>query len=204
MTKRHHLSNENETERNHSQESDFVSLKELAGILGLDRSNTRKYVLGLGYKPHKRRTADSRSQLTLTLSRAEAEAVIEKRQEQGFIGGKSVVSDCGFFYVIQLVPEIAPQRVKLGFASTVLDRLQQHRTAAPTADLLKSWPCRKTWELTAMDSLTRQGCRLIANEVFDCDDLDALLGRGDHFFQQLPSPEHSVPLDDASPLRSEE
>jgi hypothetical protein len=38
---------------------EFVSLKQLAGELGLDRSNTRKYVLKSGVRPHKRRTPDS-------------------------------------------------------------------------------------------------------------------------------------------------
>lgn len=46
----------------------------------------------------------------------------------------------GYFYVIQLVPEALPNRVKIGFADNVEKRLAEHRTAAPTAKLLKAWP----------------------------------------------------------------
>lgn len=45
-----------------------------------------------------------------------------------------------------------------------------------------------------MDALTREGCRLILNEVFECDDPDTLVRRGDAFFSMLPAPEVRVPL----------
>jgi hypothetical protein len=104
--------------------------------------------------------------------------------------------------VIQLVPELAANRLKLGFASDVADRLQQHRTSAPTATVRKTWPCRKAWELTAIAALTVVGCRLILNEVFECDDLEQLLARGDAFFGMLPEPGWLVPLATCSPLNS--
>ncbi len=50
----------------------------------------------------------------------------------------------GYFYVIQLVPEALPNRVKIGIADSVEKRLAEHRTAAPTAKLLKSWPCKRS------------------------------------------------------------
>lgn len=202
MAEYDHPASDDSSNQHDSQEGEYVSIKELAETMGMDRSHARRYILALGYSPHKRRTPDSHNQLTLALPRSEAEAVLAKRREQGFIGGGSVVSDRGFFYVIQLVPEIAPQRIKLGFATNVSDRLQQHRTAAPTAALLKCWPCRGVWERTAMDCMTREGCRLIANEVFECDQLDSLVCRGDKLFQQLPAPDYQVPLDNASPLKS--
>jgi hypothetical protein len=39
---------------------EFVSLKQLAGELGLDRSNTRKYVLKSGVRPHKRPVGENK------------------------------------------------------------------------------------------------------------------------------------------------
>jgi hypothetical protein len=188
--------------QSYSQNDDYVSLKKLASILGIHHSNTRIFVKKLGIKLHKRRTPDSHNQLTDAITKAEAEAVIDKRREQGFFGGKTIAADRGFFYVIQLIPDITPKRIKLGFAFSVPERLQQHRTAAPTAKIIKYWPCKKVWELTAMDCLTREGCRLIANEVFECDDLDSLISRGNKFFQILPTPEYQIQLDDASPLQS--
>ena len=39
----------------------------------------------------------------------------------------------GSFYIIQLVPEALPNRVKIGYADNVEQRLTEHHTAAPTA-----------------------------------------------------------------------
>jgi hypothetical protein len=97
-----------------------VSLKSIALELGMDRSHARRYVLNLGITPSKRRTADSGGQLTLTVSAAEAELIRSTRVEKGFGGAQSAVdNEAGFFYLIQLVPELDPRRIKLGFADNV-------------------------------------------------------------------------------------
>src|SRR3990170_171820 len=117
----------------------YVSIKELAMRLGMDKSHARRYVLKLGFKPQKRRTPDSANQLTLTVTAVEAEAIVQQRLDQGFLSSdKAVPYDVGFFYVIQLIPELAPLRVKLGFANDMSDRMAQHRTSAPTATIFKS------------------------------------------------------------------
>jgi hypothetical protein len=97
------------------------------------------------------------------------------------------------------VPELDPRRLKLGFADDLPSRLAQHQTAAPTAAVVKCWPCNRAGEATVMDCLTGLGCRLILNEVFECDDVDALITRGDTLFALLPDPEAKAPLADASP-----
>lgn len=180
---------------------DYVSIKDLAKRLGMDRSHARRYVMKLGYSFHKRRTPESGSQLTLCVTSAEAEQITSQRQDKGFLASTVVaVSDVGVFYVIQLVPDLDPRRLKLGFAESLEQRLSQHRTAAPTARVLRAWPCKRPWELTAIDALTREGCRLILNEVFECDDPDRLVKRGDVFFSMLPAPDVRAPLASASPL----
>lgn len=182
------------------ESEEFVSLKQLAETIGLDRSNTRKYVLKLGIKPHKRRTSDSRNQLTLALTKNEAERIIGERETKGFTSSANIVkSETGVFYVIQLVPELDPRRIKLGFAINLNERLGQHKTAAPTATVLRSWPCRRAWELTVMDSLSDANCRLILNEVFECNDIPALLRRGDEIFALLPEPARRPDLSEHSP-----
>lgn len=183
-------------------EDGFVSLKELAVQLGMDRSHARRYLLTLGYVPQKRRTLDSANQLSLTVTAEEARAIIQKRRDQGFLGSGSLVeSDRGYFYVIELVPELSQSRLKLGFAVDVQERLGQHRTACPTARVLKHWPCRRTWEQAAIDSVTRVGCELVANEVFDCPEPDALVERADQFFSGMPEPNRRLSLSPSSPLR---
>lgn len=105
----------------------------------------------------------------------------------------------GFFYLIQLVPEALPNRVKIGFADIVEKRLAEHRTAAPTAKLLKAWPCKRSWDYAAMDSVTRDGCRLVLNEVYE-GDVDDFIGRGDAFFALMPDPDTERELSELSPL----
>ncbi len=183
----------------------YVSIKELAHRLGMDRSHARRYVLKLGYSFHKRRTPDSGSQLSLCVTSAEAEEIESQRAKSGFTASTIVaISDVGVFYVIQLVPDLDPKRLKLGFAESLDQRLSQHRTAAPTARVLHAWPCKRSWELTVMDALTCKGCRLILNEVFECDEPESLIRRGDALFAILPAPEVRAPLASTSPLNSVE
>jgi hypothetical protein len=169
--------------------NEYISIKHLANKLGMDRSHARRYILKLGFNPQKRRTADSGNQLTLTVTDIEAEAILKHRQEKGFTAeGKPVESEAGLFYVIQLIPELDPARIKLGFAIDLNDRLAQHRTAAPTAKLFVSWPCRRSWEKTVMDCLSSANCKHILNEVFECNTLDQLVAKGNDLFEILPDP----------------
>ena len=177
----------------------FTSLKQLAAEFGMERSNARKYALKCGFTPHRRRTADSAGQLSLCFTTDEAERLRNQRRDDGFgIACKPVKADCGYFYIIRVVPDLDPKRVKLGFADSVEDRLIQHRTAAPTAELVKSWWCRRAWERTIIDCLAANNCTLIRNEVFDCDDLDAMVRRADMLFALLMPP--TEPCHDESAL----
>ncbi len=105
----------------------------------------------------------------------------------------------GYFYLIQLVPEALPNRVKVGFADNVERRLDQHRTSAPTAKLLKAWPCKRSWDYAAMDSITREGCKLVLNEVFE-GNVDEFLRRAESFFSVMPNPDSKCELSEFSPL----
>lgn len=184
------------------ESEDLVSLKTLADLLKLDRSNTRKYVKKLGIVPRKSRTPDSGNQLTLVVTRDEADRIVGDRDAKGFLRSDKIVeSETGVFYVIQLIPEFDPKRIKLGFALDLRERLAQHRTAAPTAKALKSWPCRRVWESTVIDCLASRNCRHIANEVFECDDLEGLLCLGDQLFSLLPAPTWKSDLSEHSPYR---
>jgi hypothetical protein len=105
----------------------------------------------------------------------------------------------GSFYIIQLVPEALPNRVKIGYADNVDQRLNEHRTAAPTAKLLKAWPCKRSWDYAAMDSITREECKLVLNEVYE-GDIKGLLERAEQFFALMPDPDTERELSEHSPL----
>ena len=105
----------------------------------------------------------------------------------------------GYFYLIQLIPEALPNRIKIGFADNVERRLNEHRTAAPTARLLKAWPCKRSWDYAAMDSITREGCKHVLNEVFE-GGIEGFLLRAESFFSVMPNPDYQREISENSPL----
>ncbi len=90
------------------------------------------------------------------------------------------------FYLIQLVPELSPLRVKLGFSAQIRARLATFMTICPTAKCVKTWYCLPEWEQIAITSVTRIGCKKLSREVFDCDNLKALFDRCNQFFSLMP------------------
>ena len=150
----------------------FLPLRLLARELRIDRSHRRRYVLRLGIVPERRHIDGSGNKLVVTVTVAEAERIRSARRSQGYdFESQGIENAIGVFYVVQLVPDLDPSRVKLGFADDAASRLVQHRTAAPTARLLRTWPCKRSWEYTIIDSLSTAGCKLILNEVYECSDM---------------------------------
>lgn len=94
-------------------------------------------------------------------------------------------SQGGRFYIVQLVPDLDPRRVKLGWAVDPLKRLAQHRCAAPTAQLLGTWPCANPRAEKAAIRTIADGYHALSGEVFDCDSIDALLSRTASYFALL-------------------
>lgn len=168
-----------------------VLLSSLAEELDLDKSSLRKFVKAQGIEFARIRTPESRGQLTLALTPEDAENIRELRQSYvagTFAGDLQTGNGSGHFYIIQVIPDLLKGRVKFGFTSNIDARLASHRTSAPTAELLKIYPARRSWEDAAIASITRVDCTLVANEVYDCEDTDTLIERADTFFALLPSP----------------
>lgn len=181
----------------------FVLLSDLAETMGVDRSTVHKYARKNGFKCVGLKTPKSRGAAASALSNDQAARLLELRRNQGFTREPLINrddEDVGVFYIIQLVPELEPRRVKFGFAGSLDQRVAQHRTSAPTCAAMASWPCRKAWEQTVIAALTATGCRLVLNEVYEVDDLDALVDKGSDVFSRLPPPDFSVPLASSSPL----
>lgn len=166
---------------------EYVSISELSREIGLDRSHTRRYALHHGFTFTKIRTLDSKNQLTLALTKEDAETLYELRRNQGF-GQSGLPSENGhgFFYAVQPLPDLAPNRIKLGWANDPDSRLSAYKTISPDAKILKSWPCRSSWERAAIASITRAECKQIGVEIFHCDNVETLLKRGDDFFALMP------------------
>lgn len=89
----------------------------------------------------------------------------------------------GLFYILQLVPDLRPERVKFGWTQQSLQgRLRPYRTAAPTFTLAGAWPCLGQWEQAVMVAVTDPRDTRVGREVWDVADLGALLERTDGFF----------------------
>ena len=176
----------------------YKPLKEIAPRLGMDHSRARKWLLDHGFEFATVRSAESHGQRTLALREEQIVAAVALRRQQGFqINGQTPSSsetqavmpesESGWFYIVQLVPELDSRRVKLGFSRNCKLRMDDYRTACPTASLLASWPCKASWETAAIASVTRDDCERIGEEVFQCGCVESLRKRVDEFFGLMPS-----------------
>lgn len=176
----------------------YVTLKELAEEFGRDRSALRKWIQKHPSLKHEvkilrvRPIGNASGMPSHAFSLADADRIRQARDEEGFgvsIGShlNNPMTSAGWFYIVQPVPEFDEHRVKLGFAIDIKQRLDTYRTICPHVIVLKAWPCRPTWEHTAMTSITREGCTVLGQELFQCDDLASLVDRADAFFKLMPA-----------------
>lgn len=92
-------------------------------------------------------------------------------------------ADRGVFYIVQLAPDLAPQRLKFGFTTTLDDRLCRYRTANPNCVLLGSWPCRRSHERAAIYQIAEAADgHQLGGEVYDCDDPARAVRAAQRFF----------------------
>lgn len=181
------------------ESQDFVYFEEIVKAFGVDKSNVQRYAKAKGFnlfKVRKNSPGKGGRQLVLAISKEDAEDLLGVRQSEGFKlvdSGKnddnliSVSPGKGVFYLVQLVPDLKETRVKLGFTGSIKKRMATYYTSNPTSNLVKSWRCLETWEACAMASVTRTGCQKIGPEVFDCENLEALVDRIDGFFEIMPA-----------------
>ena len=79
----------------------------------------------------------------------------------------------GLLYVVSLVPEARPLRIKIGFTSAGIEkRMDAFRTPCPTAVLVCAWPALSSDERRVLAALPG---RIGQSEVFACDDVDVLV-----------------------------
>jgi hypothetical protein len=170
----------------------MVSIKEVASELGVNKD----YALRLA----KKRATELNLKLhygkrnALSMSREDADRLINNYRPR--VSAAAATNDTGRFtgignfYIIQPHPEDLPTHLKIGYTDNLDMRQLDHVTNAPTLKLLKSWPCKRTWEEAAKASITRQGCRRFGgerSEVFD-GDIQGFTDRAEAFFALMPHP----------------
>jgi hypothetical protein len=191
--------------------SDQLQFGDIAKRLNVDVSTVRRRVARfaprLGIEVQKGRSSSTARWATF-LSREDAERLIGAYEKQGGMvdngdeGSGEELREFGYFYIIQLVPEAIPNRIKIGYTDDLEQRLSDHQTAAPTARVIANWPCKRSWDYAAMDSITRKDCRWVLNEVWEGDP-DGFVKRGNEFFSNMPNEGQERPLSDYSPLKGE-
>ena len=173
-----------------------IAIVDLADDLQVRKQRIFKILPRLGIRPTQRREQSRGNQNVATVSPAEAAAIraeiISSSDASGTGSSASAGSmavfysdDVGFFYVIQLEPNHDPGRFKVGFTMDLDGRLRKHRCAAPFAQYLNAWPCKRIWERAAIDCMT-DGCERLHTEVFRAASLDQLRARAQAFFAMMP------------------
>lgn len=88
-------------------------------------------------------------------------------------------SRLGYFYVVQLIPDLAPNRLKFGWTADLTARMASHRCSAPTALLYAAWTCPRDLEQPTISAITQYGCIALGNESVDASDIGAVCSQID-------------------------
>ena len=173
----------------------MISLKDAAVELDVHEKSIHRIVKRLEIEGKKRRDRSRGNQLVTYISQEEfgrvarevARGKIRNPSGQNDADGNEdfIYTEQGVFYLFQLEPEFDPNRFKVGFAADAPGRLRDAWCFALFAKPVKTWPCKKRWEKTAIDSVTRD-CDQLHTEVFRYDSLDDVIAKCEEFFRGMP------------------
>ncbi|MFO0808875.1 MAG: hypothetical protein U0746_09650 [Gemmataceae bacterium] len=186
-------------------EGEWLSVIDIANHHGFLRATVFKTLKKLGIETKKERSSPNGGQAIAYINQEDYQRVIarlaittkrESDEEDGD-GEEQPSVEFGVFYLIRLEPALDPGRFKVGFAASMPERLRQLRCSAPFASVIKTWPCRRLWEKTAIDSVAA-GCERLHTEVFRAVSLDEVLARCDKFFAVMPALDNKQAEQDAA------
>lgn len=93
----------------------------------------------------------------------------------------------GWFYVIQLIPDMKPERLKFGFSKRPVSRLSGHRVSSPTAAILKTYPSAWADETPCIAAAVNEHCIRLTTEAYDVDSIDRVLSECDRYYEWITS-----------------
>lgn len=163
-----------------------ISIIDIAKTYGKRPQSIHKIVRRLGISTEKVKSKGSRGQAISYVSEQDYERIWEYFTESGNGDELSDINASGVFYLIQLEHEHDPGRYKLGFASSIEERLRSDKTSAPFAKVVATWPCKLLWEKTAIESVTTASEKLYT-EVFRTKDIQEVRRKCDEFFALMPN-----------------
>lgn len=170
-----------------------ISVIDVAAQHGMRKQTVFKVLARLGIKTVKR-PGDNKT------NRGQAIAYITGEDAQRFAGeirsmavangtvtaeDGDAIAEQGVFYLLQLEPDHDPGRFKVGFASSLPERMRSLKCSAPFITVLATWSCKNLWEKTAIDCVT-QGCERLHTEIFRTESIDLVRRRCESFFELMP------------------
>lgn len=157
------------------------TLSMLQKEFGLDKSNILKTLKKHGIELFDVRMPEANNQQVKCVDKEGYEAFKELRQ--GFHHPKKKkIATGGIFYFVRLMPEM-PHRIKAGYTSDFKSRMMAHKTCCPQLEVLKTWPCKKTWESMCLDVIKSNADKIIGPEVFEISDVKAVLEKLENLFE---------------------
>ena len=159
---------------------DLISVIDLADQYGKRKQTIFKVLRRLGIETKKLRSANNRGQVIAYVTNDESRLVINDIRSKGLEQEISssfpdaLLAEQGVFYLLVLEPDHDSGRFKLGFATNISERLRALRCSAPFLQVLRTWPCKRLWEKTAIESVSN-GCERLHTEVFRTTSLETVL-----------------------------
>jgi len=174
-----------------------ISVIDLASQHGMRKQTIFKILKRLGIETRKR-LGDSntnRGQAIAYITNEEARRLADEIQSGRASKGsthedyastsEAILAEQGVFYLLQLEPDHDPERFKVGFATSLPERLRSLRCSAPFTKVLATWPCKRLWEKTAIECVT-EGCQRLHTEVFRTQSINAVRAKCERFFELMP------------------
>ncbi len=171
---------------------ELISVIDLADQYGKRKQTIFKVLRRLGIETKKLRSANNRGQVVAYITNDELRLVINDLQSKGLEQESAssfpdaLLVEQGVFYLLVLEPDHDSGRFKLGFATNISERLRALRCSAPFLQVMRTWPCKRLWEKTAIESVSN-GCERLHTEVFRTTSLETVLARCDRFFELMPT-----------------
>jgi len=124
--------------------------------------------------------------LQFYIEQLDAPQIIEEVVTTPEISEQSIDNnEIGTFYVIQLVPDLDPKRIQLGFTFNLEDKLSEIKMSAPTAVVAITWHCKSHWKQSIIYHVFLRKCHHILNDVYECENLNSVGVRGNALIKSL-------------------
>lgn len=173
--------------------NELISVRDVAAHHGKRKQTVFKILKRLRIETTRQRSTTGKNQMVAYITQDDLKLVRnelltmhnEAKSDGSGLNGIEVIAEQGIFYLMQLEPGFDPGRFKVGFAVNLPERLRHLRCSAPFAAVIRSWPCQRLWEKTAIDSVSA-GCEQLHAEVFRAISLEGVIAKCDQFFALMP------------------